>query len=49
MQSEENRAGPADVATLQALMKELTEMTVCPATASTQDYYIQEKDSVCMY
>ena len=45
---EETSRGPADVATLQALMNELTEMRVSPATASTQEYYLQHKDRVCM-
>ena len=45
---EETSRGPADVATLQALMNELTAMRVIPAKASTQDYYLQNKDTVCM-
>ena len=48
MAAEETSTGPANEATLQTLMNELTAMRVSPATASTQEYYLQHKDRVCM-
>ena len=48
MATGDTSTGLADVATLQALINELEAMMVNPATASTQEYYHQEKDCVCM-